>query len=116
MIEHQIAGDEPEPPVEPEVITEQAEELEAEIEENPAVNDRTLATELGLDDHPGQAKAGEIIAEIEACISTLDVTALVNRHQADIEAMPPEIGASIEIAADKRRKAIEAEREKETVK
>jgi hypothetical protein len=82
----------------------------------PAVNDRTLATELGLDDHPGQAKAGEIIAEIEACISTLDVTALVNRHQADIEAMPPELGASIEIAADKRRKAIEAEREKEPVK
>jgi hypothetical protein len=88
------------------------ESAETPDDQPPAVNDRTLATELGLDDHPGQAKAGEIIAEIEACISTLDVTALVNRHQADIEAMPPEIGASIEIAADKRRKAIEAEREK----
>jgi recombination protein RecT len=89
-IEHQIADDEP--PVEPEVITEQAEELEAEI----------------VDEHPAQAKADAIIAELNAdeCNAILDVAAVLNRHAADIAAMPEAMGASIEIAADKKRQAI----------
>jgi hypothetical protein len=74
---------------------------------------RTLGEQLGLDDpHPGEAKAAEILAEIGDCISTLDVTALVNRHKDDIAAMPDELGVKIEVAADKRRNAIEAERAK----
>jgi recombination protein RecT len=91
-IEHQIADDEP--PVEPEVITEQAEELEAEI----------------VDQHPAQAKADAIIAELNAdeCNAILDVAAVLNRHAADIAAMPEAMGASIEIAADKKRQAIRA--------
>jgi hypothetical protein len=74
---------------------------------------RTLGEQLGLDDPtPAETKAAEIIAEIGDCISTLDVTALVNRHKDDIAAMPDELGVKIEVAADKRRKAIEAERAK----
>jgi hypothetical protein len=74
---------------------------------------RTLGEQLGLDDpHPGEAKAAEILAEIGDCISTLDVTALVNRHKDDIAAMPDPLGVNIEVAADKRRKTIEAERAK----
>lgn len=81
------------PPVEPEVIAEQAEELEAEIA------------------HPAQAKADAIIAEINAALAVLDVGAILNTHAVDIAAMPPEMGAGIEIAADKRRAEIRAERE-----
>jgi hypothetical protein len=74
---------------------------------------RTLGEQLGLDDpHPGEAKAAEILAEIGDCISPLDVTALVNRHKDDIAAMPDPLGVKIEVAADKRRKEIEAERAK----
>jgi energy-coupling factor transporter ATP-binding protein EcfA2 len=80
---------------------------------DPQPTPRTLGEQLGLDDaHPGEAKAAEIVAEIGDCISTLDVTALVNRHKDDIAAMPDELGVKIEVAADKRRKAIEAERAK----
>jgi recombination protein RecT len=98
-LEHQIDGDdEAEPAVEPEVITEQAEELEAAIDEELAV------------EHPAAAKADEILAEIKGCISTLDVTAVVARNQADIDAMPEEITASIHSAAEQRKKAIEKAR------
>jgi hypothetical protein len=83
------------------------------ITENMTAQPRTLGEQLGLDDPtPGEAKAAEILAEIGDCISTLDVTALVNRHKDDIAAMPDELGVKIEVAADKRRKAIEAERAK----
>jgi hypothetical protein len=103
MLEQAIGDD-------PVVITEQAEKLEAEIDQpKPG----TLGEQLGLDGpHPAEAKAAEIIAEIGDCISTLDVTALVNRHKDDIAAMPDELGVKIEVAADKRRKEIEAERAK----
>jgi hypothetical protein len=80
------------------------------ITENITAQPRTLGEQHGLDDpHPGEAKAAEIIAEIGDCISTLEVTALVNRHKDDIAAMPDELGVKIEVAADKRRKTIEAE-------
>jgi hypothetical protein len=73
----------------------------------------TLADQLGLDDpHPGEAKAAALIAEIEEAIAVVDVDSLLSSHKADIEAMPPELGASIEIAADKRRQEIKAERAK----
>jgi recombination protein RecT len=113
MIEHQIAGDEPEPPVEPEVITEQAEELEAEIEENPAVNDEgqfNMADEIGLNEHPGVTKAKELIAEIKKLDSTMDITSLMARNEKAIQAMPDDWGAKVETAADTRRREIEAER------
>jgi hypothetical protein len=73
----------------------------------------TLAEQLGLDDpHPGDAKAAVLIAMIEEAIAVVDVDSLLVNHKADIEAMPPELGASIEIAADKRRQEIKAERAK----
>jgi hypothetical protein len=41
----------------------------------------------------------------------MDVTAILARHEADIAAMPGELGASVEIAADKRRNAIRKEQD-----
>jgi recombination protein RecT len=102
-IEHQIE----EPPVEPEVITEQAEEIEAEIEQPQTYN---LADEPEEPEHPAKAKADAIIAEIEEAIAILDVGGILTKYTVDIAAMPPEIGASIEVAADKRRQAIRAQR------
>jgi hypothetical protein len=96
--------------------TDPDEPVETPDEQPPAVNDRTLATELGLDDHPGQAKAGEIIAEIEAAGAIIDVNSIVARHGEDIEALPDDLQVKIEIAADQRKNAIKAEREKEPVK
>ena len=83
------------PPVETPEIEAQAEELEAEI----------------VEDHPGQAIADRIIAEINSpeCNAVLDVAAVLNRHSNDIAAMLPEDGARVEIAADKRRQQIRAE-------
>jgi recombination protein RecT len=79
----------------------------------------TLGEQIGLDEppgageaeHPAAPKAREIIAEIEAANAIIDVNSIVSRHKVDIEAMPGEIGASVEIAADKRKNAIKAERE-----
>jgi recombination protein RecT len=90
-IEHQI---EPDPPVESEVIEEQAEELEAVI-----------------DEHPAQAKAEEIIAEINEANAVIDVNSILSRHKTDIEAMPDETGlaAKIDAAADVRKASIKAE-------
>jgi hypothetical protein len=70
----------------------------------------TIAEEQAQDPHPAEAKAAEIIAEIEAAGAVLDVTSILARYRTDIEAMPPELGAQVEIEADKRRRAIEAER------
>lgn len=113
-LEHQITGEDvvPQTIAEPddgaayeEVIEEQTETVEAEIErEQPSeVNDQA-------DPHPAEAKAAEIIAEIEAAGAVLDVTSIVARNNLDIAAMPDEFAVKIEIAADKRKHAIEAER------
>ena len=116
-IEHQI---EPEPPAESEVIEEQAEELEAEIEQIPegdgnnaeSMQAGTLGEQLGIDDHPhpGTAIADAIIAEINAdeCNAILDVATVLNRHANDIGAMLDEDAVRVEVAADKRRQAIRA--------
>ncbi len=93
-IEHQI---EPDPPVESEVIEEQAEELEAEIDDTA--------------DHPGKAIADAIIAEIEEAAAIIDVNSIYARHKEDIEAMLPEDGARVDVAADKRKREIKAARE-----
>lgn len=117
-IEHQIAG-EPEEPVESEAIEEQAEELEERIDEQPPVVNEaaptTLGDQIGLDEHPGEAKAQAIIAEINAAAAKMDVGTILAKHATDIEAMPDELGVKIEVAADKRRKAIESTRSKGAV-
>jgi recombination protein RecT len=106
-IEHQIVGGEQEePPVEPPEITEQAEEIEAEIVETDE------ADASPSDPRPAQAKCDEIIAEIEAAVAIIDINSIVSRHKTDIIVMPPALGASIEIAADKRKRAIEDARAK----
>jgi hypothetical protein len=121
-IEHQIADDEP--AVEPEVITEQAEEIEAEIEQPEAAAQTALADQLGLDDpaaakadeHPGVPKAMALIAEIKAMNSTMDITALVSRNEEAIQAMPDDWGVKVEVAADERKREIEVARTKEAAK
>lgn len=63
--------------------------------------------------HPDQqAKCDEIIAEINAAGAIFDVNSIVSRNNLDIAAMPDELAVKIEIAADKRKNAIKAEREK----
>jgi recombination protein RecT len=95
-IEHSI---EPDPPVEPEVITEQVEELEAEIEQPSEA-------------HPGTALADAIIAEIDEQISVMDVGRVLTRHELDMQAMLDEDAVRVEVAADKRRNAIREEQAK----
>jgi hypothetical protein len=89
-------------------------------EHSSEVNDaagQSLAEQIGLDDpHPAQAKADAIIAEVNAADAIIDINSIVSRNRDDIAAMPAEIGASIEIAADKRKRAIQAEREAEPAK
>jgi hypothetical protein len=86
-------------------------------EQSPEVNDKAatfnLGDEIDRDDHPAKPKADAIIAEINdpATNAEMDVTAILARYESDIAAMPPEIGASIEVAADQRRQAIRAQRE-----
>lgn len=72
--------------------------------------------EIGPDDaedtntnDAGQAKADEIIAEINGANAVIDVNSIYARYKADVEAMPPEMGASVEIALDKRKQEIKAE-------
>jgi recombination protein RecT len=119
-LEHHIeaeAGAPVEEPVEPEVIGDQAEALEDEIDQEGNDAPATLAEQIGLDDpHPAQAKADAIIAEVNAADAIIDINSIVSRNRDDIAAMPAEIGASIEIAADKRKREIKAERQAEPAK
>lgn len=94
-LEHQLGGDES-----AEAIEEQVETVEAEIEEA---------------EHPAQAKAEEIIAEIEAANAVIDVNSIVSRCEPDIQAMPDELQVKIEIAVDKRKNAIKGKRTHERV-
>lgn len=110
-IEASIPDDDP--PVEPEVITEQAEELEAEIEQPEAAAQITLADQLSLDAHPGTAKADAIIAEIDEADAKLDINAIIGRSADDIAAMLKADQDRIDAAASARVKAIDASRAKE---
>jgi recombination protein RecT len=81
-----------------EVIEEQAEELEAEIDQPEA--------------HPGKAIADRIIAEIEEAAAILDVGTILTAHDLDLASMLDEDAVRVEVAADQRRNAIRAAREK----
>lgn len=83
--------------------------------EQPGFN---LADEIekGADEHPGKAKAEELIAQINAANAVMDITSILARNEADIQSMPDDWGVKIEVAADRRRKAIEAARTKEAAK
>jgi hypothetical protein len=69
----------------------------------PAVNDRTLATELGLDDHPGQAKAGEIKAQLENAGDAEAVEAAVAEYEKHKPALDEKQQNSVEIAISQAR-------------
>jgi recombination protein RecT len=109
-IEHHIDAGAEEAQAE-EVIEEQAEEIEAEIEQE---TDAFGLEPVDDGPSPAEAKASEIIAEINEANAVIDVTSIVSRFKADIEVMPDELGASVEIAADKRKNAIIAARAKQT--
>jgi hypothetical protein len=85
----------------------------AEDEQAPQVNDEAEVSEAADDQpHPAEAKCSEIIAELEEAIAMMDVNSIVSRHKDDIAAMPDELQIKVEIAADRRKNAITAEREK----
>jgi recombination protein RecT len=117
-LEHQIGGGEVEEPAVAEEIEEQAEELEAEIEQptsdSQIATDETSETNRSDTPHPGTAIADAIIAEINAPENNaiMDVARILTKHQNDIAAMLDADGARVEIAADKRRNAIRAEQAK----
>jgi recombination protein RecT len=101
-IEHQIDGElVAEPPVEPEVIAEQAEDLEATIDEPEQPGE-----------HPAQARADEIIAEIKAQNAVMDVGRVLTRNELDLASMPEAVAEAIYNAADQHRDAIRAEQAK----
>jgi hypothetical protein len=85
-------------------------------EESTSATSETVGASDGQDAtdarHPAEAKAAEIIAAIGAAAAVMDVTSIVARNNLDIAAMPDELAVKIEIAADKRKRAIEAERAK----
>lgn len=96
-IESSISADEPEPTPE---IEGQVEEIEAEIDEQAAD-----------EDHPAQAKADEIIAEINGANAIIDVNSIASRHKADIAAMPDEIAGQVNQRIEDRKAEITAERQ-----
>lgn len=89
-------------------IAAQAEEIEAEIE---TVGPGAEASD---EPHPGQAIADRIIAEINdpATNAIMDVAGILSRNTLDIAAMPEDLAASVEAAADKRRAEIRKEQAK----
>jgi recombination protein RecT len=62
--------------------------------------------------HPGTAIADKIIAEINEAGAILDISTIMNRSALDMQAMLDEDAVRVEVAADKRRQAIRAERAK----
>lgn len=134
-IEHQIdAGATPvaDPPVEPEGISEQAQELEEKIDaetgeitvtatnvtaDNTSGEHVSETAEIEHDaadePHPGKAIADAIIAEINApeTNAVMDVARVLNRSTLDLEAMLDEDRKRVEAAAAERNAGIRAEQE-----
>lgn len=100
-IEHQIG--EPEPPVEPEVITEQAEELEAEIEDEqpPEVNDET-------DESPSDRTLRELKAQLDAATDEKAVERVVKIADKHKAAFTDQQQIALEIAIDNARSRVGA--------
>jgi recombination protein RecT len=115
-LEHQIGGGEVDEPVVQEEVIEQAQELEAEIEQ-PADDSHTEA-DASNDPHPGTAIADAIIGEIEDPMNNavMDVSRILSKHELDLAAMRDDDAIRVEVAADKRRKAIRDEQEAARVK
>jgi recombination protein RecT len=70
---------------------------EPEAEEETAATDET---------DEAMTRAGEIINEILGANSIMDVNSIYSRHKKAVEALPPEIGAKVDIAADQHKKAL----------
>lgn len=83
-----------------------------------AADDQATAAPAAQDEHPAQAIADRIIAEINSpeTNAVMDVAAILNRAALDLAAMPDDLAVKIEVAADKRRNAIRAEQEKAKAK
>jgi hypothetical protein len=88
------------------------EERTVEDEQPSQVNDEAVVEPVTEEAHPAQPKCDEILGEIEGAAAIIDINSIVSRHREDIEAMPDEMQIKIEIAADRRKNAIRAEREK----
>lgn len=88
---------------EPPAVTEQAEALEAQIEE-PA------------EEHPGKAIADKIIAHIKSLSAVLDVSTYAAANEMDIMAMPDELAAEVNAAIATRKEEIRAAQAKAKAK
>jgi recombination protein RecT len=92
-------------------------EATSETESGPAGGEAANGEAAGDDEdasdeeHPAVAAADRIKAEIRDANSIVDVNSIYSRHQKDVEAMPPEIGASVSIVADQRKNEIKAAHE-----
>lgn len=65
---------------------------------------------------PEEEAAGAIINEMFSANSIVDVNSIYARHKADIDAMPPEIGAKIDIFADQHKATLKARNATEKAK
>lgn len=91
---------------------EQSRTFEALYDEKEAALKLIDSPPADAEPHPAIAKADEIIADINECISVMDVTAVMVRSELDIAAMPDDLAVKVEVAADQRKQEIEAARAK----
>jgi recombination protein RecT len=114
-IEYQIAPEpEAEPPVEPEVITEQAEALEGEI-----VDEGEQTDAFGLppiDEQPAEKTPAEeavekVIAEMDKAKTSAALEKIITDAEPHKAFMPDELAMKLEIAASQNRTRLEAKAE-----
>lgn len=77
--------------------------------EQPAAEE---VTETGITRTPGEAKADEIIDEVKAAISVMDVNSIESRCRPDIEAMDDDVAAAVRATIAARKAEIKAAHDK----
>lgn len=100
-IEHQISGDEPD---ESEQIEEQAEEIEAEIEQTPEVNDT-------VSEHD-RATADKLIKLIEETKKASEAKATYFNCELELTALPDALADEVQAAYEKHHRALSAKESK----
>jgi len=84
---------------------------EFEPQPDPQVNDSAAdpgTTETGLSKTPGEEKADQIIGEIKAVNTVLDVNSIESRYRADIDAMDDDVATALRQAINVRKAEIKA--------
>jgi recombination protein RecT len=84
----------------------------APAEPEQANSDDQPTDELGVTRTPGEIKAEEIVAEVKAAISIMDVNSIESRSRPDIEAMDDDVAAYVRQIISARKAEITAAHEK----